>query len=150
MAQPVRSLVAMQETRVRSLGWEDPLEKEMATRSTILGWRIPWTEEPCSLQLMGSLRVGHGWASIIGHTRNLGDILYNFHCLHTQTTSSDDSDSLISLTFLYSPSFSDSIWTLFKLPTSHLAEESFKMHMSDVSFLPGNPLFAPHSFHGNT
>ena len=49
----------MQETRVRSLGWEEHLEKEMATHSSILVWRIPWTEEPGGLQSMGSLRVGH-------------------------------------------------------------------------------------------
>ena len=50
---------AMQETQVQSLGWEDPLEKEMATHSSILAWRIPWTEEPGRLQSMGSQRVGH-------------------------------------------------------------------------------------------
>ena len=49
----------MQETRVRSLGLEDPLEKEMATHSSILAWEIPWTEEPGGLQSMGSQRVGH-------------------------------------------------------------------------------------------
>ena len=49
----------MQETWVRSLGLEDPLEKEMATRSSILAWEIPWTEEPGALQSMGSQRVGH-------------------------------------------------------------------------------------------
>ena len=49
----------IQETRVRSLGQEDPLEEDMATQSTILAWRIPWTEEPGGLQSMGSLRVGH-------------------------------------------------------------------------------------------
>ena len=48
-----------QETRVQSLSWEDPLEKEMETYSSILGWGIPWTEEPGRLQSMGSLRVGH-------------------------------------------------------------------------------------------
>ena len=53
----VKSLTAMWETRVRSLGWEDPLEKEMATHSSILAWRIPWTEEPGGLQFMGSQRV---------------------------------------------------------------------------------------------
>ena len=47
----------MQETQVRCLGWEDPLEKEMATYSSILAWRIPWTEEPGGLQFMGSQRV---------------------------------------------------------------------------------------------
>ena len=48
------NLPAMQETQVRSLGWEDPLEKGMATHSSILAWRIPWTEEPGGLQSMGS------------------------------------------------------------------------------------------------
>ena len=53
----------MQETQVRSLGWEDPLEKEMATHSSILAWRIPGTEEPVRLQSMGSQRVRHHWAT---------------------------------------------------------------------------------------
>ena len=55
----VKNVPAMQETRVRSLGFENPLEKEMATRSSILCWRIPWTEEPGGLQSMGPQRVGH-------------------------------------------------------------------------------------------
>ena len=55
----VKNLPAMQETRVQSLGREDPLEKEMATHSSILAWRIPWTEEPGGLQFMGSQRVKH-------------------------------------------------------------------------------------------
>ena len=55
----VKNLPAMQETRVQSLGWEDPLEKEMATHSNILAGRIPWTEEPDKLQSRGSQRVGH-------------------------------------------------------------------------------------------
>ena len=55
----VKHLPTMQETQVRSLGWEDPLEKEMATYSNILAWKIPWMEEPGRLQSMGSLRVGH-------------------------------------------------------------------------------------------
>ena len=50
---------AVQETRVRSLGREDPLEKEMATHSSTLAWKIPWTEEPGKLQSMGLHRVGH-------------------------------------------------------------------------------------------
>ena len=54
MAQPVKNPPAMQETWVQSLGWEDPLEKEMATHSSILAWRIPRTEEPVRLQSMGS------------------------------------------------------------------------------------------------
>ena len=50
---------AMQDTEVQSLGWEDPLEKGMATHSSILAWRIPWTEEPGGLQAMGLQRVRH-------------------------------------------------------------------------------------------
>ena len=57
----------MQETLVWSLGWEDPLEKGMATHSSILAWEIPWTEEPGRLQLMGSQRVGHDWAANAFH-----------------------------------------------------------------------------------
>ena len=59
MAQMVKNLPTMQETWVRSLGWEDPLEKGMATHPSILAWRIPWTEEPGRLQSMGSQGVGH-------------------------------------------------------------------------------------------
>ena len=59
VAQTVKNLPAMQETQVRSLGQEDPLEKGMATHSSILAWIIPWTEEPGGLQSMGSQRVGH-------------------------------------------------------------------------------------------
>ena len=59
VAQMVKCLPAMQETRVRSLGWEDPLEKEMAIHSSTLAWKIPWTEEPDRLQSMGSQRVRH-------------------------------------------------------------------------------------------
>ena len=58
VAQSVKNLPAVQETRVRFLDWEDPLEEEMATHSSILAWRIPWTEEPDRLQFMGSPRVG--------------------------------------------------------------------------------------------
>ena len=59
MAQMVKCLSAMQETQVRSLGWEDPLDKEMAAHSSILAWKIPWTVEPGRLPPMGSQRVGY-------------------------------------------------------------------------------------------
>ena len=59
VAQRLKHLLAMWETRVQSLGREDPLEKEMATHSNILAWRIPWTEEPGGLQSTGSQRAGH-------------------------------------------------------------------------------------------
>ena len=59
MAQTVKRLSTMRKTRVRALGREDPLEKEMAIHSSTIVWKIPWTEEPGRLQSMGSLRVGH-------------------------------------------------------------------------------------------
>ena len=58
VAQSIKNLPAMPETQVQSLGWEDPLEKGMATHSSILAWRIPWTEEPGELPSMGLQRVG--------------------------------------------------------------------------------------------
>ena len=59
VAQRIKRLPAMRETQVWSLGWEDPLEKEMATHFSILAWRIPWTEEHGGLQSTGSQSVGH-------------------------------------------------------------------------------------------
>ena len=59
MAQTVKRLSTMWETGVRALGWEDPLEKEMAIHLGTTAWKIPWTEEPGRLQSMGSQRVGH-------------------------------------------------------------------------------------------
>ena len=58
-----KELFTMQQTWVWPLGWEDPLEKGMATCSSMLAWKIPWTEEPARLQSMGSKRVGHDWAT---------------------------------------------------------------------------------------
>ena len=55
----IKNLPAMRETQVGSLGWEDPLENKMATHSSILAWKIPWTEELGGLQSMGSQRIGH-------------------------------------------------------------------------------------------
>ena len=59
VAQTVKNMPTMQDTTVRFLGWENPLEKGMATHSSILAWRIPWTEEPGGLQSIGSQRFGH-------------------------------------------------------------------------------------------
>ena len=63
VAQTVKNLPAVQETQVQSLGREDPLEKRMATHSSILAWSMPWIEEPGGLQPMGSQRIGHDWAT---------------------------------------------------------------------------------------
>ena len=63
VAQTVKHLPTVRETWVQSLGWEDPLEKEMANHSRTLAWKTPWTEEPGRLQSMRSQRVGHDWAT---------------------------------------------------------------------------------------
>ena len=67
----VRSLPAVWETGVQSLGWEDPLEKEMATHSRILAWKIPWMEESGRLQSKGSQRVGHDLVTSLTYNSNL-------------------------------------------------------------------------------
>ena len=69
VAQRLKRLPAMWEMWVQSLGREDPLEKEMATHSSILAWRIPWMEEPGGLQSTGSQRVGHDWATSLTHSQ---------------------------------------------------------------------------------
>ena len=76
VAQRVKRLPSMQETWVRSLGGEDPLEKEMATHSSILAWKTSWMEKPGGLQSMESQRVGHDWATSLSlsFTRNLTSI----------------------------------------------------------------------------
>ena len=71
VAQLVKNLPTMQETWVRSLAREDPLEEGMATHSSILSWKIPWTEEPGRLQSIGSQKVMHDWASMQG-SKKLG------------------------------------------------------------------------------
>ena len=75
-AQLVKHLPAVQETWVQFLGWKDPLEKEIATHSSILAWRIPWTEEPGGVQSMGSQRVGLDWA-----TNSFTSLWHCFHFL---------------------------------------------------------------------
>ena len=71
VAQTIKRLTTMQETWVRSLGQEDPLEKGIATHSSTLAWKIPWTEEADGLQSMGSQRVGQDWATSLS---------LSFHC----------------------------------------------------------------------
>ena len=71
MAQIVKNAPAIQETWVWSLGWEDPLEEGMATHSSILAWRIPWTEEPGGLQSIGSQRLRHDWVTSTTYRVNL-------------------------------------------------------------------------------
>ena len=75
----LKHLPAMWETWVQSLGWVDSLEEEMATHSSILAWRIPWTEEPGGLQSMGSQRIRHDWATSL--SLSLGHFHYVFGLL---------------------------------------------------------------------
>ena len=82
VGQMAKCLPTMWETRVPSLGWDDPLEKEMAAHSCTLAWKIPWTEEPGRLQSMGSQRVGHNW--VISLSLSLANYVEHlFVCLLT-------------------------------------------------------------------
>ena len=85
VAKTVKSLSAMQETWVQSLGWEDPLEKEMANHSSILAWKIPWTEEPGRLQPMGLQRVRQDWET------SLTTYLCRDKYIHIQATYTQES-----------------------------------------------------------
>ena len=78
VAQKIKHLPAMWENWVRFLGWEDPLEKAMATHSSTLAWKIPWTEKPGRLHPMGSQRVGHDWATSLSLSR-LSALLHPSH-----------------------------------------------------------------------
>ena len=91
VAQMVKRLPAMRETQVRSLGWEEPLEKGMTTHCSILTWRIPWTEKPGGLQLMGSQRDRHDRVtehSTVMSSRNLCAFLFILPSLGVSTVSS--------------------------------------------------------------
>ena len=83
VAQTVKRLSAMQETPVRSLSWEDPLEKAMAPHSSTLAWKIPWMEEPDRRQSMGSLRVGHDWATFLSPFTFIPALFTSIFILHT-------------------------------------------------------------------
>ena len=80
VAQRLQHLPAIWETWVQSLSWEAPLEKEMATHSSILAWRIPWREEPSRLQSTGSQRVGHNWATSLFFQDTWRQGIFLVHC----------------------------------------------------------------------
>ena len=82
VAQMVKRLPAMWEIRVGFLGWEDPLEKQMAIHSSTLAWKIPWTEEPERLQSMESQRVGHNWATSLHYCYFLAHPSGGFVCIN--------------------------------------------------------------------
>ena len=88
MTQMVKHLPTMQETWVQSLDWEDLLEKEMATHSSTLAWKIPWTEEPGRLQSMGSQRVGHDRATSLSLFSSLSYICLHLHFIREMSAMS--------------------------------------------------------------
>ena len=92
MAQMVKNLPEMQETWVRSLGWEDPLEEGMATHSSILAWRIPWTEKPGGLQSITSPRVGHDWV-----TKHNSTASFKFSCIFFQKGKRHENCRILSI-----------------------------------------------------
>ena len=92
----------MQETWVRSLGWEDPLEKEKATHSSILAWRIPWTEEPGGLQSMRLQRVGHNSETKQQQGGSAGFLCVRFApCIRFSMPLTPESDSLACVRCIY-------------------------------------------------
>ena len=96
VAQMVKNPPAMKKTQIWSMGCEDPLEDSMATHSSILAWRIPWTEEPGGLQSMGSQRVRQDWATKYRAHNRLG-----VYCLWQNTNSSTRAMTLINFTSQY-------------------------------------------------
>ena len=119
MAQWVKNLPAIQETQemgIWSLGWEDPLEEEMATHSNILPWKIPWTEEPGWLQSLGSQTVRHNWASNIHNQLSSVQSLSRVRLFVTIWTAARQAS--LSITNSQSPPRSVSIELV--MPSSHL------------------------------
>ena len=106
VAQMVKNLPSMQETWVGFLGQEDPLEEGMITHSSILAWKIPWTEEPGGLQSLGLQRVGHNWA----HTWQQFTIIkkkiaIKHSSVYEHITEQANRERLSSKILKYSPSF---------------------------------------------
>ena len=109
----VKHLPAMRETWVQSLGWEDTLEKEMATHSSTLVWKIPWAEEPGSLQSMGLQRFGHDWATSL-HFTSIIDLRHTLLIAHPSIHSFLTiflNNWTLNLSKVYASSFPDSQWS---------------------------------------
>ena len=102
MAQRVKK-----ETQILSLGWKDPLEKEIATHSSILAWKIPWTEEPGGLQFTESQRVGHNWQT----KRSLKSTLYFTYIAHLSWNSHVSNAQEPGVARVHEPGWHMSIWT---------------------------------------
>ena len=98
----------MRETWVWSLGWEDPLEKEMATHSSILAWKVPWMQEPGGLQSTGSQRIGHDWSSNLIHSNEIAGLqeMYTFRFVRKAKLFSE------VVEIIYTPNGSEKVFTL--------------------------------------
>ena len=99
VAQTIKDLLTMQETRVQSLGQEDPLEKEMATHSSTVAWRISWMGEHDSLQSMGSQRVRHDGGTLLQSFLNYNNLIpsHRLLCMHFYTNFTSDLKPLVVL-----------------------------------------------------
>ena len=115
VAQTVKRLSTMRKTWVRSLGQEDPLEKEMAPHSSILAWKIPWMEEPGRLQSMGSQRVRHNWVTSLTHYCLTGMCC----CFHVLVWKLQKGWNVSQWTPMYSPS-----------EFYHISSTCFSTHLS--------------------
>ena len=117
----------MRETQVQSLGWEDPLEKKMATQSSSLAWRLSWTEEPGRLQYMGSQRVGHDWVTSLH--------FWMKYLMHAISNFPDEISSLShSIVFLYF--FELNTKEVFCISPCHSWNSAFKWVYLSFSTLP--------------
>ena len=116
----LKYLPAMRATSVWSLDWEDPLEIEMATHSSILAWRIPWTEEPHRLQSMGSQRVGHNWVTSLSFTSKPSDGIWSHHFIGNRWGNSGNS---VRIYFFVAPKSLQMVTAAMKLKDTYSLEE---------------------------
>ena len=162
VAQTVKRLSTMQETRVRSLGWEDPLEKEMATHSRTIAWKIPWMEEPGRLQSMGSQRVGNDGVTSLHFTYGMYQnfpplkdwiilIVCIDHLLFIHSTASGYSDCFYLLTIVNNAATNMGIQYLFDIlllnlfsihPELDWLDPNFNVHTDNFKICWGTDSFS--------
>ena len=149
VAQSVKNMPKMQEIRVWSLGWEDPLEEGMATHSSSLAWRIPWAEKPCRLQSQGSQRVRRDWENFTWSRWHLWNFLLNHflknHILYHKTRHLKGSYHKYYSQFNLSVS-SDPLWPMDcstqRLSVHHQLPELTQIHIHRIgdAIQPSHPL----------
>ena len=134
----------MQETQVQAFGWENPLEQGMATHSSILAWRTPWTEKPCGLQSMGLQRVTHNWATNTLSLLNFKDTVFFFLIEGCDSFALSTSISSVFEQHLLTLCIHVTFWVLSKYfkpshqhPASSVGKQS-TCHAGDPSSIPGS------------